>query len=516
MSDERTQSDPQHPWNIPVPVRPGKFRSLFTDHQHCNIIAAPERIGIFGARQDPVPLDEILLVDQQTTPYFHVSGRMGSGRSGVYRGLYLKGIGRTLLAGNWNFNDLNHNTGHLAASSAIREYVISAYVRAAGGERSIVPCQGVLLDSLSPRLEFLRNLLSKKFPEHTLPAADGAIQAITVKPGSFARISNFTWLLHHLTPGYLEAGSNSLSRFSQLLATALSVHHCGKLPDLRTISPSILVAQLEQAMRNAFKNFEIWMSLGIWWGSFGNNFTIDGRFLDLETPSVAGGPFFGQLSSEGVLEGRIRRGSVAGTEIFSYLAQMERFCRLIVQTLSRLPHLFHPIEREFARTLAEEVEHKLLGTESYLGSRDRAVELALDMHARATPSLSPKALAKLREILEYEYGWTTGEGAFAGSYKAWAPTITLSIPPITSEPGVRWSFHALHLAGDEAIVPPAAAQELARKLHDLIAELDAITDIDEMLSRLAETEGRIQALVADSRFAPQTQRASGDHCRSRD
>lgn len=494
--------DAQYPWDIPVPVRTGSFRSVFPAHEHCNVVAAPGRIGTFGARQRPVPPERLLFADRQITPFLQVSGRLGSGRSGVYQGLYLKGIGRTPLAGNWNSSDFNHNTGHLTASSAIREHVISAYVRAVGGEASIVPCQGILLRPLSSRLARFRALLLDDFLEETLPAADGVIQAITVKPGPVSRISNFAWLLHHLTPRCIQQGKTSVARFARLLWAALAEPGCGSRSDLREISPGTLVARLEHAVARACKHFGMWLKAGIWWGSFGNNFTIDGRFLDLETPSVAGGPLLGRFSSEGVLGGRIRRSSVIGTEVFFYLTQMQRFCRLAVQSLTCLPPLFHPIEREFGHALAEEIESRLLGDASALGSRERAIELALDLHRGAAPSLSSAALRKLREILEAEYDWIVGEGIYSGHARDLEQAIPLGIPPIISEAGVKWRFHALRLAGDEAILPAPEAQERAWDLHALIAELDATTDVDELLFKLADTERRVQALVARSANSP--------------
>lgn len=504
------QFDVQRPWDIPVPVQKGKFSAVFPEHKHCNVVTASDRIGSFGVWQRPFPAEQILFADQQTIPFLHASGRLGSGRSGVYRGLYLKGVGRTPLAGNWNSSDLTHNTGHLSASSAIREYVISVYINAIDSEKSIVSCQGVLLGALSRKLGRYRILLSKDFLEETLPAVDIGIQAITVKSGGFVRASNFAWLLNHLTPRCIQGGKNSLSRFAQLLAAALSGQCCDSLDDLQKINPSSLVVQLENAVDRACRHFKLWLKFGIWWGSFGNNFTIDGRFLDLETPSVSGGPFLGRLSSEGILEGRIRRSSLVGSEIFFYLTQMQRFCRLAVQTLSCLPPLFHPLEKEFARALAEEIERKLLGNYSVLKSRGRAVDLAMDLHTSASPSLSPAALAKLREILEFEYDWIIGKNAYSRPCKTLERAIPLRITPIISEAGVKWNFHALCLAGDEAIMPTPEAQERAQGLHDLIADLDATTDLDELLSKLSDTERRVQCLVARTGRSPSMEKVAND------
>jgi len=488
----------QHPWSMPVPVRSGRFESLFSEHRHCNVVVASDRIGSFGAGPHPAP-ENLLYADLQTNLFLNITGRLGSGRSGFYRGLYLKGIGRTVLAGNWTSSDYVHNTGHLTASSAIREYVISVYLKTVGGEKTIVPCQGVLLGPLSPELSQLRDLLIRDFPEEALPAADGAIQAITVKSGTFARISNFAWLLHHLTPRSIDNGQSSISRFAQLLAAALSDADSDPPSDISRISPKYLVTQLETAIERVCKHFQLWLDLGVWWGSFGNNLTLDGRFLDLETPSVAGGVFLGRLGSRRGLGGRTLQSSIIGTEVFYYLLQMRRFCQLAVRTLSGLPHFFHPIEQEFAGALAEEIQARLLGENSVIVSRSRALELALKLYWSAVPSLSPAALKKLQEILADKYDRTLGKSIYSSpSGRPRLSGIPLKVPLILSEPGVRWRFRALRLEGDEAIMPSPEAQERAGGLHALIDDLDATTDVDELLSKLDEIENKVRVLVGDT------------------
>jgi len=105
-------------------------------------------------------------------------------------------------------------------------------------------------------------------------------------------------------------------------------------------------------------------------------------------------------------------------------------------------------------------------------------------------------VANLRRIFEYDYNEICGEITYSGPYEGWEQVIPLAgIPPIVSESGVRWRFQALRLSGDEAIMPSPGAQELAGGLHALISEFDATTDVDELLSKLADTERRIQDLV---------------------
>src|SRR3954467_2453467 len=128
------------PWNVPVRVEAASFVPLYAVHAELNVRTASS--PAFDSRVQPRARHELLYADLQTPLYSHVSGRLGSGRSGFYRGWYLKGIGPTPLAANWNRGDHLHSSGHLAASAAIREYIASLYVARQGSADTIVPCDG--------------------------------------------------------------------------------------------------------------------------------------------------------------------------------------------------------------------------------------------------------------------------------------------------------------------------------------------------------------------------------------
>ena len=113
------------PWYVPTPVRPSSFVSVYRRHDYCNVECDLGRIRAFdavmSARHDPVAY-----ADLQSNPDGQGRGRLGSGRAALFRGHYLKGIGRTALAGNWNSTaDVDHHTGHLLASGGIREFLVS-------------------------------------------------------------------------------------------------------------------------------------------------------------------------------------------------------------------------------------------------------------------------------------------------------------------------------------------------------------------------------------------------------
>ena len=454
-------------------------------------------IGTFGAGQHTVDPHDLLFADLQINQGAHIFGRLGSGRSGTYRDWYLKGIGRTPLAANWHLEDHLHNTGHQAASSAIREYVISQYLRQLGVEDSIVPCVGVLLAELQPALRRFQSLLYRDAPPEFLPAVDQHLQAITVKRADFSRASNFAWLLHHLTPFYINDGKTSLAILARLWTLGLSSETSPE--SVGAVDPAGMAALLQEALQRGCRNFRSWWQAGVWWGSFRNNFTLDGRFLDLETPNVSGGPLFGVLRSKGLSAAAPVKSETLGLGIFQYFAQMRWFCETLVQVSGSLPPPFTQSERQFGARFAREIQETILCPDNLLVSKTRALEYVLDMLLEDIDGGSGTFQAEVESLLASEY-----DRRFlpVGSAEQMRPPAVVprlvpveGIPPVISEPGLAWRFHAFQFTEGRSIEPSAAARRRGRRVNEWIAELDATTDLDLLLGKLAETEERIAAIV---------------------
>lgn len=480
------------PWSVPVRVEAAGFTSLHAAHAELDVRTAAQ--PAFESQRQPRASRELLYADLQTALHGHVAGRLGSGRSGFYRGWYLKGIGRTPLAANWNRGDHLHSSGHLPASAAIREYVASLYVAEQGHADTIVPCEGVLFAELSPELTHYHRNLYGALPEDLVPPVDRHLQAITAKPGAFARQSNFVWLLHHLTPARVDDGHSSLAVFCELLASALAPAQPEAAPAAST--PDQLAGLLASAARATFERFRRWFEGGVWWGSFGNNFTIDGRFLDLETPTLFGGPFVGYLAaSDGGGTRRARRSFALGFEQLDFLAQTRAFCTELVRVLAELPRCFEPIEREFAAALASEVDARLLAPDELLGSRELAHHRILAMLESAFGRLAADDRAAIDGLVDAAYDRSHGE---RGS----APPVDLGASPVASlrsllvEPGLRCEPQALVLPSGRLLEPSPDQLRRASRWASVIAELDQATSLDRVLEALTTLDARPRALRA--------------------
>ena len=319
---------------------------MYPEHRKCNVCVDLSSIKPFGLGAGRVKTEDLLICDLQTNLYSNVTSRLGSGRSGVYRGYYLKGVGRTGLAANWCGQDYLHNSGHLPASAAVREFVVSCYLSALGLNSTIVPCKGVLLAPLASSLQAYGKTVHAGRLDKSLPKADRHLQSLTVKNADFMRISNFTWLLNHLSPQGMDEGRTSLATLVQLMARGLS--RFGISPEnSEAIEPTTAAELLASALDQTLSNFESWFEAGVYWGSFRNNLTIDGRFLDLETPIVSGGPFVGVIELEGVHPDlKLTCQALSGSEALLYMAQMSEFCYHSVRVLSSLPSTFEPLDPE--------------------------------------------------------------------------------------------------------------------------------------------------------------------------
>lgn len=347
------------PWNVPVLIREGTFRALRDQHARLNV--SVDCKSAFFCEHLAGPEERRLgFCDLQTNWGAHVKGRLGSGRAVFWEGYYLKGIGRTPLAANWHLMDYGHSSGHMHPSSAIREYCASSYLHDAGCSHTIVPCEGILLSTRCHDCHLAGVEARSDVRQRAVSEVDALLNAMSVKPGGFARMSNFVWLLHHLTPEHIDNGHTSLSLFGNLLARALHP----ATPTNADTTPEALVNAFVSAVRVGTRNFAIWSDLGVSWGSYHNNLTIDGRFLDLETAAITTAPILGALicSESEVCNIDIEYGGCGlwGSEVARYLGQVEMFCCVLLRTLRDLPSAFSASEREYGEEIAHMIEDVVL------------------------------------------------------------------------------------------------------------------------------------------------------------
>jgi hypothetical protein len=265
------------PWMIPVPVKTSDFTPLKQKHTKYNIEVDLAQIGAFADFKKPI--SDVAYADLQTNVDLGFHGRLGSGRAVFYKGAYLKGVGRTLLAGNWNHHfDVLHNSGHLSARSAICEYFVSCWLGALGLKHTIIPCEGVLLRPLPSGLRnyVIKNNLS---PNKT-SAVDLKFQGISIKPEKFIRYSNLFWSLYNPTPNYTNVIYKSIRENLGLSTES---------------TPTLVAKKMVQSIECGFQNFLSYLNAGVYWNSLHNNFSMDGRFLDLETPIILGEPYCGYI-----------------------------------------------------------------------------------------------------------------------------------------------------------------------------------------------------------------------------
>jgi hypothetical protein len=227
----------------------------------------------------------VLWYDLQTHPEGGWPGRLGSGRSGVYRGRYLKGVGRTPAAANWRaVADRYHGSGHLSVGSALRERLITRALSARGLASAIVPCQALLLRAFTPAER--RAVCARATSSNgTFAPADAMMAALTVKPADFARPANFVFALQHFDARPRSLGTLFL-HFERYL----------RPPGERTGGegePSGIARALDAAFHRAFETFEAFGRMGLLWMYVQGNVTLDGRIADLETPHFLGAPFVG-------------------------------------------------------------------------------------------------------------------------------------------------------------------------------------------------------------------------------
>jgi hypothetical protein len=458
----------ERPWFVPVPVRRSDFVPLRAEHAELNVEVFLGGIGAFGATTTTGPLD-VLRCDLQDNPDTSVQGRLGSGRTGVYRGAYLKGVGRTVLACNWaNAADVRHHTGALDASAATRELVVSTYLRAKGCGDSIVGCDGVLLKPLAPELR------------GHVGASGTTLQALSVKSARFARFSNLVWLSNHLDFYRSGAGTTTLAQFVRIFLATLGEERA----DLAT--PATLAAAFYRSARRGLASLRAFFRLGVSWPSLHNNFAVDGRFVDIDWPVILGKPLVGVVATRGphrrleLPHHDVQRGLF---EPLYYVLHMRMLAQFFAGRFHAIAATGYPVrarEREFAREIAR----------GFAGSPER------------------RMLFSRREVTRMLHGWVTAEVELgATAQQRLAAAIETAYQALFAKKGTRRrvvelrpSFAPIATMGDTnppvphllSFMPAREVfSEEAAFVNEVIDRLGRIGDRDRLLYALGDSMVKI-------------------------
>jgi hypothetical protein len=369
-----------HAWQFPLPVRTSRFVPLSPEWKAWNIETDAAAIRPFEFTKRTTR--DLLWFDYHTALDGNYRGRLGSGRGGSYRGYYVKGLGRTPAAANWNdVVDRYHSTGHMAAGQVLREYLISRALEQRGLGHLIVPCETFLMQPLSgERRRQIARLRTRSNQGYRAPA-DRDWMALSLKPANFGRHANFVWALHHLSSNARDLGALFLD-FQKLLAPPTDRREPNG-------EPGAIAVAMEAAIDTGFDNFLQFTNIGLFWIYMQNNVSLDGRFIDLETPLYLGRPFIGKLilhAPDGPIE------QLLGFECFHWI----RLWRCFVQWLGNQLELFlqpghfdHPGGAAFLKDLRRALRRRF-HARSFVFD-DEAIR------ARAVAALTPQFGAK-REL----------------------------------------------------------------------------------------------------------------------
>ena len=353
-----------------------------------------DRIGPFVfTKQKSEP---ILRCDYQTQIDDNSRGRLGSGRAGVYRGKYIKGVGRTLTAANWNDSaDVYHASGHMSVGSALREFLITKFVNESGLADAIVPCETILAGRLTPaEMRAVSEGHTSSRPK--LTPADAGMMALSVKPADFVRTSNFVWALNQISAKVRDIGLLFIEFERGLHLPA----NRGNLEG----EPESIAAAMDGAFRRGLANFRQFARAGLFWMYPQNNFTLDGRFLDLETPLVFGAPFVGTFTQT-VKCGRPRR--LLGFEEFAFVLHWRMFVRwldLRLRFLTSPGVLIDRMAREFLKSVRLAIV-KQFNRKHLLYSDNQLVGEAVNQLAEPL-DLVRSGRSRLTELAKHEFAAT--------------------------------------------------------------------------------------------------------------
>jgi hypothetical protein len=351
----------KHPWFFPIPVKKSRFISFHEKHQKFNIETNLQGIGTFSNDTQPKDSRSLMFSDLQINPDACITNSMGSGRSGFYHQKYLKGVGRTTLVPTWNVpRKLSHNSGILLTSSASREYLISTYLQSKDKTHLSVKCDGILLRTLTSKFKnhsFNNFGLygNKQNLDIPFPKCDDLFHAITLKEGNFCRYSNMVWWL-----------SGIPEIFDFFKTFYLGLKNFDSVEKNVNPSPEDIAKRFSATLLKTFDNLlESW-TLGICWGTIHNNYTMDGRHLDLETAVVTPSPVIGIYTYHSRYSNKDSLKfdnftKLMGLEIIDFVQQTLMFLSFLRTRLKWLceNNLYSNVEKRFIRDFLISLQREL-------------------------------------------------------------------------------------------------------------------------------------------------------------
>jgi hypothetical protein len=468
-----TGAPPLMPWHAPMPVASSDFVPLEPRLASYNVSLALGDIGTYRYVSRARVTRDLAYGDFQTNLEANITGRLGSGRAARYRGKYLKGIGRTTMAANWNrFADRNNNCGSLYPSFAIRELLVSTYLDARGARDVIVPCEGLLLRPRDPAL-------ISHFDRRVRPI-DQRFQAISVKPAGFGRFSNLVWLAHHVD--YMRHIGNAV-QLSDFFACLLRTVDPTRETAPEAVTPEHIARTIEEAFARVTGAYRRAWQHGVYFLYPHNNFSADGRVCDIESHWILGGPIVAMAAS--------RRDFGFFTPVMAF-KQCRTFLHWLDAWLGYVASAPAPVlsgHRAFAAAVRGALRERFGPPARYL--TDRAIGARLAGWARDELALDR---AETRQVADATQGYL--EGGVAG--------LAGLTPRRTKLPGVGNLGRGRRLRIDCLVGPPPDADVIAevRALEAVYDELEWSTgDVEDVL-------GLVRGAVAQVRRIARARRAT--------
>ena len=468
-------------WHVPIPTRAGGFRALDPAFAHCDRVTDIGRIEAFSVAK-PEDREGLLWTDFQLPQRYPSNRCPGSGRAGVFEDWYLKGVGRTQFCWNWHVESATmHGSGHLFPSAAIRELLGTSYARARGLGHALVPCESLLLRPLAPAFKARLDAFAAKHGLELSPL-DRELQAITVKPANFLRWSN---LLAAAT-----FANDETDTVVELGGALMRACEPGTQRDAGAATVEDIVAAVRAAVARGLRNFIDFYRAGLYWNSYNNNFTLDGRFLDLELPTVLaqGRPCGLVYYREGETPPRRvdGRATICGEGPLHFVAQTRAALEQLADHLLRLSDRAREAEVElYALELAQGLR-RVAREDSAIASNEALYDRLYPEWTRGggDPERMSQALrASIHEILD------GGPSCHYPDAEDCARFVDLAPP----EPGL--SCRAFYPRACGAPPSDPRALEMIERFNEALAHTDALTDCDAALAAVAAARTRVQAFA---------------------
>jgi hypothetical protein len=330
-------------------------------------------------------------------------------------------------------------------------------------------------------------------PESAFHAINSKVHAISVKNGHFFRYSNLVWWLNFY-PQY--GGQDQRSALGYFFESLVYMFGSSQQVIGIDFSPAEIANTMAEQVTTSLNLLMDGWAQGVAWNSYHNNFCIDGRFLDLETPTIYPVASMGEWIDFDQAANKQLIKSCAytffeGFQLLQVVFQIRHFYYFLRSKLQLMIDMdtIHPVEKQYCRAFLESLkkqfgnDHPIMGHKSLEDLVCSKMAHTLDLSSKETKQLQRMFRNAMIQQRLYQPRGKSGDIPSTTLHRIDMPEIAEPEPCASK---------AVFFAPDFMVDRLKKHDPVNIKANEILLACDASKNMDDLMSILKQAKRKLR------------------------